>query len=105
MLKVESLGGPSNTQCRSSESEPTSSGPSSSSNRAESTDTATTEAPGSEEEESDVVPSLLEMRGSNGNFNEKCIIGVLLQKCLKAYWEEKKHNRLIPTHDWVWKWD
>ena len=57
MVKVESLGGPSYTQCRSSESKPTSSGPSSSSNRAESTDIAT----GSEEEESDVVPSLLEV--------------------------------------------
>ena len=66
---MESLGGPSYTQCRSSElSEPTSSGfpsiwPSSSgSSRAESTDTATTEIPGSasEEEESDIVPSLLD---------------------------------------------
>jgi len=38
MVEIESLGGSSYTQCRSSESEPTSSGPSSSSNRAESTD-------------------------------------------------------------------
>jgi len=39
MVEIESLGGPSYTQCHSNESEPTSSGPSSSSNRAESTDT------------------------------------------------------------------
>ena len=61
MVKIESLGGPSYTQCYSSESEPRSSGRSSSSNRAKSTDTATTEAPGRKEEESDVVPSLLEV--------------------------------------------
>jgi len=60
MVEIESLGSPSYIQCYSSESEPTRSGPSSSSNRAESTDTATNEAPGSEEEESDVIPSLLE---------------------------------------------
>ena len=61
MVEIESLGGPSYTQCHSSESEPTSSGPCSSSNRAESTDTATTEATRSEEDESDVIPSLLEV--------------------------------------------
>ena len=63
MVEMESLGGPSYAQYRSSDfSEPTSSGrgPSSSSSIAESTDTATTEAPGSEEEEFDVVPSLLD---------------------------------------------
>ena len=65
---MESLVGPSYKQYHSSElSEPTSSGfpssgPSSSSSRAESTDTASTEVPGSasKEEESHIVPSLLD---------------------------------------------